>query len=480
LNSLAGIIQFAAELLQGCDGFGGRSAPRAIEEGRMTAVADSKPRIAPGPLALPVLGNPVWALRRDLHNVIHHHWREHGDIVRFKIGSRTAHLLARPEHVEHVIKHPEIYSKTKSYENVRRIMGQSLVAATGELWKTQRRIIQPQFTPKKVETSAPLIAAATERMVARWSDGSVIDVQSEFWQLVMEILWTTLFSRQLSLEVARAFTQTIEHMARRMMFPLPDSLPTPGNLRFKKNINVIDDYIRGVIEERKNATQQVDDWLTRMILAVDEESNRQMSAQQLHDEVKNLFFGGQRSTVAGFAWLFWALDRFPGVREKLRHELDSVLNHRTPTPEDLEKLPYTMQVIQESLRLNPPLPAYVRDVLMEDVVDNVLLPADSMVFICPYVTHRHPEFWKEPETFTPERFSPENSQERPRYAYLPFGAGPRVCIGNHFTYLLMHIVLAMVAQKVNLRIVPNGPVIQRTVPQLWARDGLYMQIERRR
>jgi cytochrome P450 len=139
-----------------------------------------------------------------------------------------------------------------------------------------------------------------------------------------------------------------------------------------------------------------------------------------------------------------------------------------------------MQVIQESLRLSPPLPAYVRDVLMEDVVDNVLLPADSMVFICPYVTHRHPEFWKEPETFMPERFSSENSQERPRYAFLPFGAGPRVCIGNHFTYLLMHIVLAMVAQKVNLRMVPNGPVIQRTVPQLWARDGLYMQIERRR
>lgn len=261
-----------------------------------------------------------------------------------------------------------------------------------------------------------------------------------------------------------------------MPFP-PLSVPTPRNRRINAAIHTLDAIVQGLIQERRQRAIERGDVLSLLLLARDEETGQGMSDQQVRDEVMTLLFAGHETTSNLLAWTWFLLATHPEVEQRLQAELDAVLGGRLPTVEDLAHLPYGHRVLEETLRLYPPAWSLARKALVDDKVGGYVLPASTIILMSPYVTHRHPAFWEEPERFDPDRFTPERVAVRPRYAYFPFGGGPRQCIGNTFALMEAHLILATVAQRYRLRLVPDHPVEPQALLTLRPRDGLPMLLE---
>ncbi|MDP3767798.1 MAG: cytochrome P450, partial [Dehalococcoidia bacterium] len=255
--------------------------------------------------------------------------------------------------------------------------------------------------------------------------------------------------------------------------------PTPTNLRFRRAMRTLDDIVYGMIEARRNNGADKDDLLSMLLEARDEETGEGMSDKQLRDEVFTMFTAGHETTAAALAWTWYLLSQHPEAEGRLHNELGSVLSGRTPGLDDLQRLPYTRMVIEETLRLYPPVWSIGRMALREDTVLGYRIPAKGQVLLSSYVTHRHPEFWDEPERFDPERFAPERAASRPRYAYFPFGGGPRQCIGNEFAMMEAQLALATLAQRYRLRLVPGQVVEPEPAVTLRPRHGVMVTVEAR-
>jgi cytochrome P450 len=414
--------------------------------------------------------------------------RQFGDIVRMK-GLWTAYQFSHPRDIEYILQtNHRNYHKSKFYAEGKSSIGNGLLLSEGDFWRRQRRLAQPAFHRQRIAGFARIMADATEAMLEEWRPsarrGEPLNISAEMMRLTLSIVGSALFSTDLSRNtdtIGRSLAVAREHLIRRTWQPirLPISIPTRRNRNYLRAIRAADAIIYGMIAERRRrpaGAADTDDLLTMLMRARDEETGEAMSDKQLRDEAMTIMVAGHETTALALSWAWYLLSRHAEVERKLHAELAATLNGRAPTFEDIPKLEYTAMIIEEAMRLYPPAWIIARRAVNDDCVGGYHIEANSEIMLLPYVTHRHPDFWENAEDFEPARFSPEQSEGRPRYAYFPFGGGPRQCIGNNFAMMEATLVLATVAQKYRLRLVPEHPVEPEPSVTLHARHGIKMTL----
>jgi cytochrome P450 len=439
------------------------------------------PRNAPGPRGRPLLGHIRDIQRRPLEFYTSLR-RRYGDVVRFRsIFPFRPFLLSHPDDIEYVLrKNARNYPKD-AFVNARfkLILGEGLLTSEGELWRRQRRLAQPAFHRRRIPALAGLMTGETEALLEQWN-GRPLDVAEAMTRLTLGIVGRALLGTAIDNEEAgalgRAFRVTLAHTNYRSthLFAIPERFPTPRNRRFLAARRFLDESVYRLIAERRRSEVDGGDLLSMLLLARDEETGEGMSDRQLRDEVVTILVAGYETTATTLAWTWHLLGEHPEAEARLHAELDETLNGRTPTFEDLGSLPYTKMVIQEAMRLYPPAWALVRRAREDDEIRDYRVPAGSTIVLCQYVTHRHPDFWEEPERFDPERFAPERAAGRPPFAYFPFGGGQRLCIGNNLAMMEAQLILATVARRYRLRPVPGHPVEPEPLITLRPRHGVLM------
>lgn len=443
-------------------------------------------KIAPGPPGHFLLGN-LLAFRRDVLKLLLESQRQYGDVVRFRLGPMIVHLLSHPGHIKHVlIANQHNYNKdTRSSGIIRSVTGPGLLTSSGDFWLRQRRLTQPPFQPRHLPAFTDIMTQATAGMLERWhnhaSAGQPIDVASEMMRLTYTIVGKSLFGADVTTDldtVERAAAIILEQLYHRLekIVELPQWVPTPRNLRFRRALRTLDQIVLRIIHQEHTRPKNQADLLSLLLHRRDEETGQGMSETQLRNETITLLLAGHETTANALTWTWYLLAQHPEVERQVRAEVSQVIGQRVPTFADLAKLEYTTRVIKESMRLYPPIWIMERRVLGDDVIDSYRIPRGSSVVLCPYVMHRHADFWDEPERFDPERFRPERVEQRHPNAYVPFGTGQRLCIGNHFAMMEAQIILAMVMRTFRLELVPGCRVLPKPGITLRSRDGLRMTL----
>lgn len=407
--------------------------------------------------------------------------RRYGDFVRFRLGPYRVYLLSHPDYIAHVLqKNPRNYLKD-GYEHIE-IVGNGLLASEGDFWRRRRRIAQPAFHRERLAEMAKTMTDATRRMLTRWdacSTDGPLDIDAEMSRLTLGIVGRTFFGTEMGEEAGGvgAALETILNLGFQRtgrFVPVPSGVPTPKNRRYRNAVRHLNGVVDGLISGRQVNGGGEGDLLSMLLEAHDADTGQTMGGwRQLRDEVMTILTAGYETTARALSWTWYLIDANPLVRESLEREVDG-LNGRTPAFGDLERLTYTKMVIQESMRLFPPVWGLSRFVAREDEIGGYRVPKGSRVVISQYVTHRHPGFWEQPETFDPERFTPERSAGRTRYAYFPFSGGPRQCIGNNFAMMEATLILGTVAQRYRLTLVPGHPVEPEPSFTLRSRHGMRM------
>lgn len=441
-------------------------------------------RVADGPRGYPLVGVLPEMWRAPLR-LLMTAALGYGDVVRLRMGPRVAYLLTHPDHIKHVLQENyRNYPKSVMYRKLYPLVGRGLLTSEGDFWRRQRRLIQPGFQRERLAAFVPVMTDTTEAMLARWKayadSGQPLDVAAEMMRLALAIVGRTLFSTDVSGEaeaVREALTFALARIDRRVtaLVSWPERLPTPANRRFQRAIRTLDDIVYRMIDERRRRADGPADLLSMLVGArggADDGAAEGMTDTQLRDEVMTLMLAGHETTANALAWTWYLLSTHPGVQRRMGSELAEVLGGRAPTYEDLPKLSYTTRVIQESMRLYPPVWIIDRNAVEDDEIDGYPIPAGAFVILSPYVTHRLPSLWENPEGFDPERFGEEPSAGRPRFAYFPFGGGPRLCIGNHFAMMETQLVVATVAQRYRLDLVPGQLVRPEPRITLRPREGV--------
>jgi cytochrome P450 len=377
------------------------------------------------------------------------------------------------------------FAKGRALAEAKRILGEGLLTSEGERHRRQRRLMQPMFVHSRIGTYGEAMVEAAERAAAGWRAGQVLDVHAEMSRLTLGIVGRTLFDADVeaeATEIGQALTESIE-MLNRFMLPfsgLLERLPTATARRLRKARARLDSTIYALIGERRASRADRGDLLSLLLRARDDEDrSAQMSDEQVRDEAMTIFLAGHETTAVALTWTWYLLAQNPEVETRLHEELARELDARSPTVADLQRLPYTERVLAESMRLYPPAWVIGRRARVDVDLDGYRIPAGAIVILSPFVTHRDPRWYPEPLRFDPDRFTPEARSLRPRYAYFPFGGGPRVCIGEGFAWMEAQLLLATLAQRVCLRLAPDQQVALQPRVTLRPRGGLPMTITRR-
>ena len=448
--------------------------------------------VAQKPIPGPGLLEAVRRLRQhDFLEYIGQLWRAYGDTFQVRLGPRRLIFAMHPEAVRHInITNRKNYDKLKSYDPVRRyLIGEGLVASTGELWRRQRKLMSPFFTPRGVQAYAEIMLRDGVNLLDRWEglarSGHTVEIGEEMTLVTASIILKAMFSTETD-EAIVVMKDAVETMveftdASQARVNLPLWVPTSDNRKYNKAHAEVHRYINGLIAQRRATPedQWPNDLLTRLMQARDEETGERMSESLLRDESITTFFAGHETTARTMTATWYALASNPEAARRLHQELDDVLGDRYPTLDDLHHLPYTLQVIKEVLRLYPPAPFYIRDAINDDTIDGYTIPAGAAVMMSPYFTHRHPEFWENPEQFDPDRWTQEREKEQHPYAYHPFAAGQRICIGNNFSLLESHILLALLAKCFSPRLADGYTPQWVMQGVLGTANGMPMLIETR-
>jgi cytochrome P450 len=408
--------------------------------------------------------------------------RAYGDLAYFRLGPQRAYFVNSPQLIREVLvsKHKNFRRPPMIAAPLRAIDGNGLVLSEGDFWLRQRRLVQPAFATRRFDHYGRVTVDFTRRMLAGWRPGATFDVAERMTTLTLEIIAKTLFDVDLVGQTAplgeavRVMSQTIVAEAGYPLH-LPDWFPLPSKRRKRWAIRTIDDLVWGVIRERRAAGDDRGDLLSMLLLAVDNEGDGGgMTDLQARDEAVTLFNAGHDSTASALAWIWYLVATHPQVESRLVAEVDSALAGRAAEHADVARLPYAAMVVQEALRLYPPTWTLLpRDVLQPIELGGYPIPRRSWLYIFPYVTQRDGRFFDNPETFDPERFAPGRIEKIPPYAYIPFGGGPRVCIGNAFATMEMILIMATVLQKFRLQLAPDqGEVVPEPLVSLRPKGGL--------
>jgi len=377
---------------------------------------------------------------------------QYGDIVCYRPAPEPAYLLNHPDYIRHVlVDNNRNYSKdTRSNQIFGKVAGQGLITAEGDTWRKQRRMMQPAFHHTRIEKLDSLVVEVAHSMLDRWQDAfdsdQPVDIAREMAALTLTVTIRALFGVDLGDEV-RELGEIINRAA--------NYFEKPSHPLLVQSAQEFGEVVDRIIQQRKQNFVDGGDLLSSMILARDDQSGTGMDDEQLRNQVMSLTLAGYETTASALTWTWHLLSQNPQTVDRLRSEVRETLNGRPPRYSDLENLPFTGMVLDESLRLFPPAWILGRRAIGEDVIGGYTVPADTVMAICIYTLHRHPTFWDQPDKFDPERFSPENSKGRHKYAYIPFGGGPRQCIGNNFGLMEAALVMACVLQRFELHSIPG-------------------------
>lgn len=416
---------------------------------------------------------------------------EYGPIARFRAYGFSFTVVTDPDLAHEVlVRQAANFPKDKrDVKLLGRVVGHGLVTANGEAHKRQRRLAQPAFHSKRIEAYAGTMVAYTEATIDEWSDGAEIDVAEEMRALTMYIVARTLFGtdreamRASAARVGQAIhtLQAIADKEFQAPVTLPVWLPTPRNRRRREAVGVLYEAIDRLIAERRASGAADTGDLLSMLLRATDDSGDGFSDVEVRDQLVTFFVAGHETTSNALAWTWFLLGKHPEIEARLHAEVDEQLNGRPPALADLPHLPYTLRVIKEAMRVYPPAWALnTRRSAADTTIGGYTIRQGDIVWISPFAMHRRPQFFPDPERFDPDRWTPEREKALPRYAYIPFGAGPRVCIGNSFAMMEAHLIVAAVARRARLRPLPGVVEDLNAQITLSNHGGVPVRIEMRR
>jgi cytochrome P450 len=423
-----------------------------------------------------LLGHGPDILRRPLELLTE--LAQHGDVVRFQLPGMPAVLVNHPELVRRVLLDSKTFDKNmRSYARMRVLVGTGLATSDGELWRRQRRISQPAFHRQKIRDFGDVMVRFSVATREAWlRQSGPIDVVADMTRLTLGVVCEALFGGDEPEDTAvfaRSFGEVLGYFVDRLnrLWYLPLSVPTPANLRCRRSLADLDGAVYRMIARRRarfgEQAGESTDLLGRMMQARDSETGEGMSDVQLRDEVVTMLLGGHETTAMTLSWAIALLARHPAIQDRLHAELRS-------SDEPTDELPYLRMVVDETLRLYPPIWLVARNAAKDEDLGGHSIPAGTAVFISPYVLHRSPSLWEAPTVFWPDRFAPDRIDEQHAHAFIPFISGPRQCIGNNFALLEARLALAVLAKRFRFELASGSVVEPEPVVTLRPREGLWI------
>jgi cytochrome P450 len=423
--------------------------------------------------------------------------REYGDIVYYRMGGERVYFVNHPQYIRDVlVTHQKNFTKSRGLERAKRLLGEGLLTSEGATHLRQRRLLQPAFHRDRIANYASVMVAHADRLCERWSPGTTVDVSKEMMRLTLSIVGKTLFSSDVESQADEVGVAVTEVLATFWFTLLPfqglvERLPLPILRRGRASRARLDALIYSMIDERRATGRDHGDLLSMLLAVRDdqrqglspEDNQKQglslLSPQQVRDEAITLLLAGHETTANALTWTWYLLSQHPEVEARLHAEIDTVLAGRLPTLADIERLPLVEQIVTESMRLYPPAWIIGRRAIGEYTLGPYTLPPRAMIFMSPYVTQRDARFFPDPDRFDPRRWSAAGAAALPKFAYFPFGGGARQCIGEHFAWMELVLVVATISQRWQLRLVPNHPVVPQPLITLRAKHGMAMAPVRR-
>ena len=453
-----------------------------------TISPSEQPKSIPLTKGLPLVGslpqlikNPFGYLKQAREN--------YGDIYNLNLGISKMLIVNHPRQMQHIlVDNAQNYRKGGAmWDAVRAMLGNGLVVSEGSFWMRQRRMMNPQFHRQRLAALNDLMVSAITEALDTWeksANGSDFNVASAFSELTMKVITRTLFGTGLSTEemdrVSKAMNYALTYIIQAIVLnSLPSWMPAPGKKEFEQSIKQIDDTVYRIIADSRKDNGESNHLMAMLLDMVDDETGEGMTDQQLRDEVTTLFLAGYETTSIALSWAFDMLTHHPDVMEKLQAEVDSAIGDRLPTFADLMKLPYSRMILQETLRIRPAAWQLPRTAIEDDELDGYRIPAGTTITGLIYMCHYHPEEWENPEVFDPERFQPAKSEKRHKFAYMPFGAGQRKCIGMDFALMEGQLALAMVAQRYKLTKTTEDLAKPQLSTTLRPKGGVVVKLEKR-
>ncbi len=437
----------------------------------------------PGPKGHFLLGS-LPDLGKDLLGFFTSCARDYGDIVSFRLANRQAYLISHPTDIETVMTQPTGFVKHSFFwRHVRAIFGNGLLTSTGSLWLQERKVIKPAFHKDRLDGYGQTMTSLTAEAVGAWPKGTTIDIHEEMMKLTANIVATTLFGADVHQdldEVGRALDQALREIRGRIRRPIviPDAIPLPSNLRYKRAVAKLDDLVRSIMDQHDKKKETRDDLLTLLREARDVEGHR-LPYQQIRDEIITLFLAGHETTAIALSWIWYLLSRHPDIESKLERELHDVLGGRLPSFADLPHLSFCEKIVREAMRLYPPVYVIGREATEDCLIGGYHIPRGATVFMSQWVVHHDPRFFPDPDSFMPDRWNAEFLESLPPYTFFPFGGGPRLCIGQAFAMMEATLLLATIAQRLRLILEPGHPVQVQHSMTLRPKFGMRMHLEPR-
>lgn len=439
--------------------------------------------IARGPAGYPLVGNLPEFLYDKL-GFLSRCAATYGDVIKLRIGEPTF-LLNTPDDIKHVlVLNPDNYGKSPRMTSARgkKLSGEGLLTSVGPEHLRQRRMMQPVFYRKTVESFSHIITEGIREMLARWDDGMELDIGCEMMGLVQRNIVKTLLGADADDDMPAlldAITIRRLYMEHVFFSPFPEWVPSRIGWRYRRAMQCIDTIVTRAIRARRAYPTDARDLLS-LLLGAKYDDGTAMTDQQVRDEVVTLLVTGYETIGEALTWTSYLLSQHPATEARFLAEVDGVLDGRRASADDLPHLGYCGMVLAESMRLYPPTWIFIRIAQEEDTLPSgVTIPAGSKIYLCQYVMQRHPRYFPDPERFDPERFTETGKKERPQFAYFPFGGGARVCIGEHFAKMEATLVLASIAQRFRLSLAPGQAIVPEPKMTLRPRNGIRMRVFRR-
>jgi cytochrome P450 len=409
--------------------------------------------------------------------------REFGDIAHYQVGPLHVYQLNHPDFARQIlVEEPEKFYKPRLIKQAfGAFAGQGLLTSDGAMWKQQRKLIQPAFHHAQLVTYGAVMVDHALRMLESLEDGAVLEIHELMPSLTLAIVVQTLFGADVTREatdVGPLMVAVLDAANDRLnsVLRLPSWLPTRRNRREKRALARLDELLNSFIAAHRASSEQPADLLSMLLAATDEDSGSRMSDRQLHEEMMTLFLAGHETTAMALTWTWYLLSQHPEVEERLVRELSRVLGGRAPTVADLPQLPYTDMVVREALRLYPPAAGFAREPIEDVHIGGYDVPKGSLVTVNTFALHHDPRFFDEPERFNPDRFSAGWEERIPRYAFLPFGGGPRVCIGNGFAMMEARLILATMVPRCQLTLEPGQDIVPMQLVTVRPKHGIRMKM----
>ncbi len=459
-----------------------------IETYPQTLTQTTQPKQIPLTKGLPLVGSLPQIIKNPFGYLKQAH-ATYGDIYNLNLGISKMLIVNHPRQMQHIlVDNAQNYRKGGAmWDTVRAMLGNGLVVSEGSFWMRQRRMMNPQFHRQRLAALNDLMVSAIAEALDTWeqsANGSDFNVASAFSELTMKVITRTLFGTGLSNaemdRVSKAMNYALTYIVQAIVLSsLPSWMPAPGKKEFEQSIKLIDETVYRIIADSRKDNGESNHLMAMLLDMVDDETGEGMTDQQLRDEVTTLFLAGYETTSIALAWAFDLLTHHPDVMEKLQAEVDSAIGDRLPTFADLMKLPYSRMILQETLRIRPAAWQLPRTAIEDDEIDGYPIPAGTTITGLIYMCHYHPEEWDNPEVFDPERFQPEKTEKRHQFAYMPFGAGQRKCIGMDFALMEGQLALAMVAQRYTLTKANENLAEPQLSTTLRPKGGVVVKLEKR-